>query len=127
MEQRLHRARPAAEGRGGLLGGQPLEDTQDHRLSLPGGEILGIEYEAFPILLFGLGGLVLVLVPFLDRNVVKKGRSTGFTVVGAVGLVYIVAMTAWGYHSLVPAYVVLATAAVMLILGLATRQSGEER
>ncbi len=30
---------------------------------VPGGEILGIEYEAIPILLFGLGALVMVLVP----------------------------------------------------------------
>jgi cytochrome b6 len=31
---------------------------------VPGGEILGIEYEAIPILLFGLGGLLVLLVPF---------------------------------------------------------------
>ena len=42
---------------------------------VPGGEIAGIEYEAIPILLFGLVGLCLLLVPFLDRGVVRSGRS----------------------------------------------------
>jgi len=84
---------------------------------VPGGEVLGIEYEAIPILLFGLGGLALLLVPFVDRG----GRGRWLTAAGALALVYVVGMTAVGYRSLVPVYAVLATALVTLILGFVTR------
>ena len=89
---------------------------------VPGGEIFGIEYEAIPILLFSLSGLLLVLVPFLDRSVDRTGRSPIFTWVGGVALVYMVGMTAWGYRSLAPVYAVLATALMVVILGLGTRR-----
>ena len=92
---------------------------------VPGGELLGIEYEAIPILLFGLGGLALVLVPFLDRGVERKGRSPLFTWIGILALVFCVAMTAWGYHSLVPIYVVVATGIVITVLALGTRTRGK--
>jgi cytochrome b6 len=81
---------------------------------VPGGEVAGLEYESIPILAFGLLGLVVLLVPFLDRGVALRGRSPGFTVVGVVALVYVVGMTAWGYRSLVPVYVVLAAAAALV-------------
>jgi cytochrome b6 len=94
---------------------------------VPGGEVLGVEYEAIPILLFGLGGLVLVLVPFLDRGLVRRGRSPGFTVAGVVAVVFIVAMTAWGYHSWVPVWVVLATLALIGVFAFVVRhEEGEE-
>lgn len=93
---------------------------------VPGGEILGVEYEAIPILLFGLGGLALLLVPFLDRGVVRTGRSPAFTAVGFAALIYIVGATAWGYRSLAPVYAVLATGAVVAILSLGTRRAGGE-
>ncbi len=85
-----------------------------------------MEYEAIPILLFGLGGLALVLVPFLDRGLVKRGRSPGFTVVGVLVVVYIVAMTAWGYHSWVPVWVVLATLALIGVFAFVVRHEGAE-
>ena len=66
---------------------------------VPGGEILGIEYEAIPILLFGAAGMVLMLVPFLERR--REGGSPVFTAVGIASLIYMVGMTAWGYRSLV--------------------------
>jgi cytochrome b6 len=91
---------------------------------VPGGEIAGLEYEAIPILLFGLGGLLLLLVPFLDRGVVRRGRSPAFTAAGVLALVYVVGLTAWGYRSLAPIYVVLATGLVVAILGLGTRRAG---
>jgi cytochrome b6 len=91
---------------------------------VPGGEIAGIEYEAIPILLFGLGGLLLVLVPFLDRGVVRRGRSPAFTVIGVAALLYIVGFTAWGYHSLLPVWVVLATGVLIAVLSLGTRRTG---
>ncbi|HSF39270.1 MAG TPA: cytochrome bc complex cytochrome b subunit [Thermoanaerobaculia bacterium] len=94
---------------------------------VPGGEIAGIEYEAIPILFFGLAGLLLVLVPFLDRGVVRRGRSPAFTAVGAAALVYIVAFTAWGYDSLLPVWVVLATGVLILILSLGTRRAGGDK
>jgi cytochrome b6 len=88
---------------------------------VPGGEILGIEYEAIPIMLFGLGGAVLVLVPFLDRRVAKEGKSPLFTLVGAIALVYMIGMTAWGYRSLVPILIILGTIALIFLVALATR------
>jgi cytochrome b6 len=88
---------------------------------VPGGEIAGIEYEAIPILLFSLGGLLMVLVPFLDRKVNLTGRSPVFTIVGVLALIYIVGMTAWGYRSLAPLWIVIGTGVLLLVLGAVTR------
>ena len=88
---------------------------------VPGGEILGIEYEAIPIMLFGLAGGFLLLVPFLDRGVEKSGRSPLFTLLGIIVVIYIVALTAWGYRSVVPVLIALVTVAVIFIHG---RNSG---
>jgi len=82
---------------------------------VPGGEVVGIEYEAFPILLFGLLGLAILLVPFLDPAVPNNRRSSMVTGAGMVLLIYVIALTAWGYRSWSP---VLITAAVVLILML---------
>jgi quinol-cytochrome oxidoreductase complex cytochrome b subunit len=88
---------------------------------VPGGEIFGLSYEAIPLLLFGLGGLVLLLVPFLDRNVSKTGRSPGWTIAGALMLTFAVVMTCWGYRSLLPLYAVLLSVVVLLLLAFITR------
>lgn len=90
---------------------------------VPGGEIAGIEYEAFPILLSMLAALLMVLVPFLDRGVVRQGRSPGFTAAGVLALVYMVGLTAWGYRSLVPIYAVLATGVLVALEAVATRRA----
>ncbi len=90
---------------------------------VPGGEILGIEYEAIPILLFSLGGLLMILVPFLDRGVDRTGRSPIFTWIGVVALVYMVGMTAWGYRSWAPVWAMLASGLVVAVLGLGTRRA----
>ena len=74
---------------------------------MPGGSIAGLEYEAIPILGFGFAALLLLLVPFLDRGVVRRGRSPFFTAAGIVAVVYMLALTAWGYRSFVPFYVVI--------------------
>ena len=66
---------------------------------VPGGELLGIENEALAILGFGVLGLVGFLVPFLDRGVLRHGRSPVFTAGGAIVLAFMVAMTAIGYHA----------------------------
>jgi len=95
---------------------------------VPGGEIFGIEYEAIPILLFGLAGGFLFLVPFLDRGVERSGRSPFFTVLGIVSVIYIVSLTAWGYRSLVPVVILLLTAAVIYLHGRSSgRFTGRER
>ena len=88
---------------------------------VPGGEILHIEYEAFAIMAFGLGGLLMVLVPFLDRGIEKNGRSPMFTLAGIVALVFMIGMTVWGYASLLPLGIVVATAALLLVVGYVTR------
>jgi cytochrome b6 len=88
---------------------------------VPGGEFLGIEYEVIPILLFAVAGLVLVLVPFLDRNVNRSGRSPAFTAVGWIAVAYMVGLTAWGYRSLVPVWVVLLTVLLIVIITVVTR------
>lgn len=92
---------------------------------VPGGSIFGLEYEAIPILLFGLAGLALLAVPFLDRKVEREGKSPLFTVVGVAACVYIIALTAWGYHSLVPVWVVLATAAFIAVFAYVVRHEHE--
>ncbi len=93
---------------------------------VPGGEIFHVEYEAIPILLFSLGGLLLVLVPFLDRRVNDAGKSPLFTWIGIVALIFIVGMTAWGYRSVVPILIVLGTVVLMYLMSLATRFEHEE-
>ena len=89
---------------------------------VPGGEIFGVEYEAIPILAFGFAGVLLVLVPFLDKGVQRTGRSPLFTRLGVVAVTYMVGMTAWGYRSWTPVLVMVASAVVVLILELATRR-----
>ncbi|TFG93188.1 MAG: cytochrome bc complex cytochrome b subunit [Myxococcales bacterium] len=86
---------------------------------VPGGAIAGIEYEALAILGFGLGGALLLLVPFLDRARAGRGNAA-FDLLGAAVVAYMVGMTAWGYRSWTPVYAVVATVAVPAVLGLGT-------
>lgn len=88
---------------------------------VPGGEILGIEYEAITNMLFGFAALLMILVPFLDRGIVCRGRSPVFTMTGVLSVLFIVGMTSWGYQSLVPVWIVLGTGALILLLGFVTR------
>ena len=88
---------------------------------VPGGEVRGIEYEAIPILLFSLGGLLLVLVPFLDRNAARDGRSRGWTIAGIVALIFVVVMTCYGYASMLPLYIVFLTALLLALFAWITR------
>jgi quinol-cytochrome oxidoreductase complex cytochrome b subunit len=94
---------------------------------VPGGEILGVSYEAFPIMLFGLAGALMLLVPFLEARLTGGDRSRAFTVLGLVAVAYIVAMTAWGYRSLTPIYVVLLTGVLIAFLGLGTRRRADSK
>ena len=92
---------------------------------IPGGEILGIETEAIPILFFGLAGVLLLFVPFLDRNASRGERSPLFTAVGVVALAYIVGMTSMGYRSLYPLLVVLGAATFVALVAFLTRAPGK--
>jgi cytochrome b6 len=85
---------------------------------VPGGEIAGIEYEAIPILLFGIGGLVLLLVPFLDRK-----SSPAWPIGGAIAVAFAVGMTCWGYASLVPLYAVFISMILLSLFAFITRGS----
>jgi cytochrome b6 len=89
---------------------------------VPGGTVGGLEYEAIPILGSLLAGALLLLVPFLDRDPRRRGRSRLFTGLGVVGLGYAVGMTAWGYQSPVPILVLLGITALVGLLSLATAQ-----
>jgi cytochrome b6 len=88
---------------------------------IPGGEILHIEFEAIAVMVFGLGGLVLFLVPFLDRGVARTGRSPMFTAAGVVVLVFMVGMTMLGYRSLLPLWIVLGSIALLALFAFVTR------
>jgi cytochrome b6 len=59
--------------------------------------ILGIEGEIFGIVGFGLGGLFLLVLPFLDRRAARGERSTVFTWIGIAIIVYVIVLTYLGY------------------------------
>jgi cytochrome b6 len=90
---------------------------------VPGGEIWGLEYEAIPIILFSLAGLLLLLVPFLDRRAAREGRSPGWTIAGVAGLIFVVVMTCWGYDSLLPLYIVFLSALLLGVFAWITRSA----
>jgi cytochrome b6 len=85
---------------------------------VPGGEILGMEYEAIPILFFGLAALAMVMVPFLDKGVVEKGKSPLFTWIGVIALIYMTGLTAWGYRSWLPFLAIVGIFVFALLLGV---------
>jgi len=87
---------------------------------VPGGQILGVEYESIPIVLFGLGGVVLLLVPFLDRGIAVRGKSPVVTAIGVLAVLYILGMTAWAYGNLIPIWVGLATVVLLALFSLFT-------
>ena len=65
---------------------------------IPGGEIAGIEYEAFAIMGFSLLGLLAFLLPFLD-GMFGRWRGRAVEVAGGLMLLFIVIMTAMGYQA----------------------------
>ena len=58
--------------------------------------ILGIEGELLGILGFGLAGLVLALVPFLDRGT-SRASARAVTTAAVLGIASVLTLTALGY------------------------------
>ncbi|OGL05101.1 MAG: cytochrome bc complex cytochrome b subunit [Candidatus Rokubacteria bacterium RIFCSPLOWO2_02_FULL_68_19] len=59
--------------------------------------ILGIEGEIVGVVGFGVGGLVLLLIPFLDRRTARGEPSRLFTWIGLAIILYMIALTYLGY------------------------------
>ena len=65
-------------------------------LKLLPAHILGIEGEQIGILGFGLLGLLMLLVPFLDKKSAAGKASKAFTIIGWVMIVAFIGLTLWG-------------------------------
>jgi len=59
--------------------------------------VLGVEGEFLGLLVFALAALAALFLPFWDRAARRGRRSRILTVLGAVAILYIIVMTAWGY------------------------------
>jgi cytochrome b6 len=59
--------------------------------------ILGIEGEIVGVIGFGVGGLFLLLIPFLDRRSARGERSPLFTWIGIAIIVFMIVLTYLGY------------------------------
>ena len=70
-----------------------------HTLKLVPSHVLGVEGEHLGVVVFGLAAVFLVLVPFLDRRASRGERSPLFTVLAALGLVYLVVFTIIGHYA----------------------------
>ena len=58
------------------------------------GHILGVEGEILGVLFFGGAGLVIFLVPFLDRG---RFSRLVLNILGTLAVAFFIVMTAWGY------------------------------
>ena len=70
-----------------------------HTLKLVPSHVLGIEGEHLGVVGFGLMAVFLVLVPFLDRRASRGEPSPVFTILAALGLVYLVVFTIIGHFA----------------------------
>jgi cytochrome b6 len=68
-------------------------------LKLLPAHVLGIEGETIGVLAFGLGGLLLALVPFLDRAAARGERSRLVTFLSVALIAYMIGFTVFGYVS----------------------------
>ena len=66
-------------------------------LKLLPAHVMGMEGETFGILAFGMGGLLLALVPFLDRAAARGERNRLLTFLSLALVAYILAFTFSGY------------------------------
>src|SRR6187431_1388662 len=70
-----------------------------HTLKLVPPHVLGFEGEQVGVVAFGLVALFLVLVPFLDHRASRGEPSPVFTLVAALGLLYLVSFTIIGHYA----------------------------
>ena len=70
-----------------------------HTLKLVPSHVLGLEGERLGVVAFGIAAVFLVLVPFLDRRASRGEPSRLFTIVAALGLVYLVTFTIIGHYA----------------------------
>ncbi len=70
-----------------------------HTLKLLPSHILGLEGEQVGVVAFGIAAIFLVLVPFLDRRASRGEPSRIFTVLAALGLIYLVTFTIIGHYA----------------------------
>jgi cytochrome b6 len=70
-----------------------------YTLKLIPSHILGFEGEQLGVVAFGIVAIVLVLIPFLDRRSSRGERSPLFTILAALGLVYLVVFTIIGHYA----------------------------
>jgi cytochrome b6 len=68
-------------------------------LKLIPAKVFSLDGEVVGILAFALGGLLWVIVPFLDKSSANRRKSRIITSIGWVVVLYIVAMTVYGYLS----------------------------
>ena len=66
-------------------------------LKLVPAKIFTVDGEVIAILAFSLGGLAWVFVPFFDKATSGRRRSLAFTIAGLVIVIYMVAMTIYGF------------------------------
>jgi cytochrome b6 len=66
-------------------------------LKLLPSHILFIEGELFGMAVFGIGGLLWLLTPFLDRRLARNGRSPYMVAFGILVVAFMVVMTVIGY------------------------------
>jgi cytochrome b6 len=68
-----------------------------HTLKLLPSHILGLEGEMLGVMAFGLAGLFLLLVPFMDRKRAPGEASRLMTVIALAMIAYIIILTVMGY------------------------------
>src|SRR5262249_15550040 len=56
-----------------------------------------IDGEVLGVLAFGIAGLFVLIIPFLDRRAAGGKSSPAFTIIGVIIILYIVGMTVVGY------------------------------
>jgi cytochrome b6 len=82
------------------------------------GHVLGLEGEMVGTLFFGFVGLVVLLVPFLDRG--QRSRQI-LNVLAAVSVVFFIVMTSWGWFpQRLPLSLILGAALLLGVLFLAS-------
>ncbi len=70
-----------------------------HTLKLLPSHVLGMEGEQLGVVAFGMAAVFLILVPFLDRRASRGEPSRVFTVLAALGLIYLVTFTIIGHYA----------------------------